>query len=267
MRSVLRFFVTMMLLGIPVTSHTAESSKAGQIPALAATATTPNAADTSTTFRPATRARVIEDYGKLSLTFEVNRGQTDEQVKFLSRGSGYTLFLTADEAVLALRDNSDVDHDAVLHLKLVGANPEPRVSGVQEQSGKVNYFVGNDPSQWRTNVSTYARVRYETVYPGVDLVYYGSQQKLEYDFVVAPGADPKVIRLQFEGAESVELDDRGDLLLHTSAGDVRLHRPIIYQNAESGRVEIDGDYELLVVTTGLPVGPYWGTSDALAPRP
>ncbi|MEE8256395.1 MAG: hypothetical protein V3R60_00770, partial [Acidobacteriota bacterium] len=151
------------------------------------------------------KPRVVANYAQLPLFFEANRGQADSSVKFLSRGRGYTLFLTTGEAILSLREpeegtqsrSSTVAPDAqserstVLRMKLAGANPEPQVTGLEELPGKSNYFQGNDPGKWLTQVPHYARVKYEEVYPGIDLVYYGTkQQQLEYDFVVAPGADP-----------------------------------------------------------------------------
>ncbi len=167
----------------------------------------------------ATQATVQAAYGKLPLHFETNQGQSDEQVKFLARGSGYTLFLTATEAVLALQQKpegrsqepeadprpltSDPQPPSVLRMQLVGANPAPRMEGLEELPGKSHYFFGTDPAQWHTNIPTYAKVKYENVYPGVDLVYYGNQQQLEYDFVVAPGADPTVIRLAFGSVGAV----------------------------------------------------------------
>ena len=151
----------------------------------------------------ATDARVSETYGKLPLHFEANRGQTDKDVHFLSRGPGYSLYLTSGEAVLVLaKPNADAKHDAkapvksvALRMGLVGAARKPVVSGLDEQTGKANYFIGKDPAKWRTNVPTYAKVRYQNVYPGIDLVYYGNQRQLEYDLVVAPGADPEKIAL------------------------------------------------------------------------
>jgi hypothetical protein len=160
---------------------------------------------------PNVSPRLIQSYGKMPLSFEANQGQTDPKVKFLSRGSGYSLFLTASEAVLKLERASQMTKGPatrdqkskspqppvpqVLRMKLVGANPNPNVRGTDQQEGKSNYFIGNDPKKWRTNVPNYGKVKYEGVYPGVDLVYYGNQQQLEYDFVVAPGAAPAVIRL------------------------------------------------------------------------
>ena len=130
--------------------------------------------------------RTVDSYGKLPLSFETNRGQTARQVKFLARGPGYTLFLTGDAAVLSLRREKA---DAILRMKLAGANTRASVTGADALPGKSNYFIGGDPSQWRTNVPTYSAVKYAAVYPGIDLVYHGNQRLLEYDFVVAPGAE------------------------------------------------------------------------------
>jgi len=251
---------------------------------------------------PVAKARLVETYGKLPLSFEANQGQTDGRVKFLSRGSGYTLFLTGNEAVISLksrpsfpqggisrqlpgRPRSKVERGestqhssllplesflptpdslfaaspspvpspesrapspAVLRMKVVGANPAAKAVGLDELPGKSNYFIGNDPKKWRTNVPNYAKVKYEGVYPGVDLVYYGNAGKLEYDFVVAPGADPKAIALEV-GADGVrpttervtppegerrsplQIAANGDLVIGTGGGEVRFHKPVVYQ--------------------------------------
>src|SRR5258706_9365591 len=178
----------------------------------------------------ATDARLSESYGKLPLHFEANRGQTHKDVRFLARGPGYGLYLTADEAVLVLSKPAADTKRVALRMSLVGAARKPLVSGIDELPGKANYFIGKDPSKWRRNVPTYAKVHYRDVYPGVDLVYYGNQRQLEYDFVVAPGADPKKIVLGFKGAHKLEIDAQGDLVLHAAGGDLRQHKPIIYQN-------------------------------------
>ena len=193
-------------------------------------------------------------YGNLPLSFEPNQGQTNSQVEFLSRGRVYTLFLTATEAVLSLRkpaaaktnetEDSGYTTGAVLRMRLVGANPSPRVSGLKQLPGRSNYFLGDDPGEWRTNVPTYAKVQYEDVYPGVDLVYYGNQRQLEYDLIVAPGTDPEAIHLAFEGADKLEIDAQGDLELHTAAGQVRLHKPLVYQETNGIRQEISAAYVL-----------------------
>jgi hypothetical protein len=209
----------------------------------------------------AAEARVSETYGKLPLHFEANRGQTHGGVRFLARGPGYGLYLTAGEAVLVLtRPNPDVEpnrhgtqvppdaqaqvESVALRMSLVGAAPKPLVSGLHELPGKANYFIGKDPAKWRTNVPTYAKVHYRDVYPGIDLVYYGSQRQLEYDFVVASGADPKKIVLGFKGADKLEIDEQGDLVLYVAGGDIRVKRPVIYQEIDGVRQEIAGAYVL-----------------------
>src|SRR5437016_160104 len=166
-----------------------------------------------------TKPQVLAAYGKLPLSFEANQGQTDPQVRFLSRGSGYTLFLTPTEAVLTLTKadahaKRRISGEAtlvepekraatVLRMKLLGANPTPSVTGVEELPGRSNYFIGNDSKKWRANVPTYAKVEYRDVYPGVNLVYYGNQRQLEHDFVVSPDADPTAITLGFEGVDGM----------------------------------------------------------------
>jgi len=212
----------------------------------------------------ATRARVQEAYGQLPLSFEANEGQSDGQVKFLARGSGYSLFLTPAEAVLALRksaaselpnkvdlasisadmeDTQAVEYTALL-MQLVGANPEPQVAGLAELPGKVNYFIGDDPQKWQTNIPTFARVKYEEVYPGVDLVYYGNQGQLEYDFVVAPGADPKSIALGYDGVDKIEVDTQGNLALYIGSEQVRMRKPLVYQEIDGTKRDIPGGYLL-----------------------
>ena len=156
------------------------------------------------------KQRVVESYGKLPLSFEANMGQADSRVQFLSRGPGYTLFLTSGEAVLV----SGKGKPNVTRMKLTRSNPAPEVRGLDELSGKSYYFIGNDPKKWQSKVPNFARVRYQGVYPGIDLVYYGNQRELEYDFVVAPGADPKRIQLSFPEAQEIRIDqESGDLKL------------------------------------------------------
>ncbi len=201
-------------------------------------------------------------YGNLPLSFVANQGQSDEQVAFLSRGPGYVLFLTPGEAVLSLRAPSlraasAVEHGAsgqraeanaravaVVRMRLVGANTRPQLSGLDRLPGTSNYFIGNDPTRWQTNVANYAKVKYAGVYPGIDLVYYGNQRELEYDLVVAPGADPARIALAFEGVEKLSLDAQGNLLLQTSHGDLAQNKPVIYQDIGGKRQRVDGRYVL-----------------------
>jgi hypothetical protein len=213
------------------------------------------------------RAAALSEYGKLPLSFEENRGQTDGQVKFLSRGNGFSLFLTGDEAVIALKKtgpshidprgliltptrmaDTDVSSASVkLHMQVLGANMASRVVGAAELPGKVNYFIGNDPAKWRTNVPTYAQVKYENVYPGVDLIYYGNRGHLEYDFVVAPGADPGLIALRFRGSRDVAVDQNGDLLLNSE--DVRFEKPVVYQNNDGARKPVESQYVMTADNT------------------
>ena len=185
-------------------------------------------------------AAADDAYGKLPLSFEVNQGQTDGRVKFLSRGAGYGLFLTSREAVLSLQPQRGA-HD-VLRLKLTGSNRTPRIEGSDPLPGRSNYFIGNDPKRWRTNVPTFARVRYRDVYPGVDVVYYGNQRILENDFIVAPGTNPAVIALAFDGARSIAVDESGELVLGLSTGSVRWRKPAIYQLIDGVRTDVAGSY-------------------------
>src|SRR5688572_584334 len=139
-------------------------------------------------------------YGALPLSFEANRGQTDPAVKFLARSADQMIFLTATEAVTVLTQREGARGPmkagegkatrTVLTMKVVGATPDPVVAGQGELAGKANYFIGKDPSKWRTGVPTYAQVQYADIYRGIDLVYHGAQRQLEYDFIVRPGADP-----------------------------------------------------------------------------
>ena len=195
-----------------------------------------------------------EAYGALSLSFEANHGQADEGVTFLSRATTYTLLLTRSEAVLALRPGN------ILRMRLVGANAEPQIKGLDPLAGRTNYFIGNDRTKWRTNIPTYGKVEYRSVYPGIDLVYYGNRTRLEYDFVVAPGADPGVIALTFEGADSLELAADGHLLLKTAGGDVRLDAPHVYQVVDGRRQPVTGSYVLGEArTVGFRVAAYDAT--------
>jgi hypothetical protein len=204
---------------------------------------------TSTQFTPlvkesvdkATKARVSEAYNKLPLSFEENHGQVDTQVKYLSRGSASTLFLTQTEAVLTLQASSM----SVVRMKLQGANRSPSISGENEMSARTNYFIGNDPQQWHGDVAQYERVRYAEVYRGIDLLYYGQQQSLEYDFEVGPGADPRRIVLGFKGVRHLKIERAtGDLLLETASGEIRQGKPMVYQEVDGERREVECRYVL-----------------------
>ncbi len=182
-----------------------------------------------------------EVYGQLPLGFEANQGQTDAQVRYLARGAGYALFLTPAEAVLRLHGATD---NAVLGLRLLGANPAPAVVGLDALPGHSNYLIGNNSHNRHADIPTYARVAYRGVYSGVDLVYYGNQSQLEYDFLVAPGADLTAIRFQVEGAWEATTDAAGDLVLHAGAGDVVEHAPVLYQEVAGVRQPVSGRFVL-----------------------
>jgi len=198
--------------------------------------------------------KVNEAYGRLPLHFQANQGQTASEVKFVSRGTHDTVFLTSTEAVLVLTKPEQAkkgEQEArvkvigtVLRMAFSDARPNLRVSGEEELSGKANYFIGNDPQKWHTNVPSYKKVRYHNLYSGIDVVYYGNQQQLEYDFVVDPGANPDAIVLSFQGAERLNVDAQGDLVLYTAPGMIRMQKPFIYQNIDGLRREISGSYVL-----------------------
>jgi beta-propeller repeat-containing protein len=193
-----------------------------------------------------TRACASEAYGKLPMRFEANAGQTDARVKFISRGNGYNLFLTPTEAVLALRNErvvSGPDQRSVVRMKLTGANSAPPIEGLDALPGKTTISSAM-MSQWRRNVTSYAQVRCGSVYPGIDLIYYGNQQQLEYDFVVSPGADPNAINLAFDGVDRMEVGAEGDLILHTDGYELRQRRPVTYQEMNGRRQEIANRYVL-----------------------
>ena len=203
-----------------------------------------------------TRLQVEASYGNLPLAFEPNRGQTDSRVKFLSHAGHHTLWLTSDEAVLAVgrpprpmgpnmkqaataKENQSAP--AVLRMKFVGANAHPRIAGEAKQRGTVNYFAG-EPNEWRTKIPVYARVHYRSLYPGIDLVFYGNNRELEYDLVVSPGADPGRIKLGISGAENMRIDVDGNLVLKTPAGDLIQQKPRIYQRKGTKLTAVSGGY-------------------------
>jgi hypothetical protein len=221
---------------------------------------------------PATRAdqrgRVAASLGKLPLAFEANQGQTDPQVKYMARGNGYTVFLTANDAVFALQSSSpstaarmsgkhgleagtrsaakagEKIQTAAIHMRLVGGNAQPQIAASSQLPGHSNYFIGNDRSQWHADVAQYERVAYRDVYPGVNMAFYGVQKQLEFDLIVAPGASPAPIRLGVSGARRVATDNSGNLVLASSVGDVLLHKPVAYQQKDGARQAVDARFVL-----------------------
>jgi beta-propeller repeat-containing protein/FIMAH domain-containing protein len=214
-------------------------------------------------------SKVRAAYAQLPLNFEPNAGQLDPTVKFRAHGSGYDLFLTPTQAVLALQrldvvtsrgsdaetqidPNGVTEHRelaasqparaAVLQIQLVGANPDADVHGLEQLIGKSHFYLGTDQKNWRPDVPLFGRVEYREIYPGIHLVYYGTQQQLEYDFVIEPGADLNDIVLAFEGQHDIRIDPDGDLVLNTNVGEIRQQAPRVYQDVRGIRHEVVGNY-------------------------
>jgi hypothetical protein len=228
-------------------------------------------------------------YDARPLVFEANHGQADPRVRFVAHATGYSLMLTDSAVVLALRRPADcglakqqpagrpkpcvnfggepdlvqmkVGKGAAQSGEAAGREPE----GEDPLPGRVNYFLGNDPAKWQAGVPTYARVRYREVYPGVDLVFYGNQRQLEYDFVVAPGADPSRIALDLSGAGSGDGSARidaatGEVVIAAHSGELRLLRPVSYQIVEGRRVTVRSGFRLTAANEiGFTVGPHGRT--------
>ncbi len=196
------------------------------------------------------------DYGKLALSFEPNRGQSARGTEFVARGEGYSIGLARGTVKLRVRD-SGVD------LSFPGSRSTAPAEALEPRPGRVNYFIGNDPSKWLTNLPTYAKVRYRDLYPGVDLVLYGNQRQLEYDLIAKPGVDVGAIALRVDGAEHLDLDPYGALMITLSGGTaIRQHRPDIYQVAHGQRRSIEGGYRL----TGEHTVAFWtGAYDQTLP--
>ena len=167
---------------------------------------------------------------RLPLVFE------EHGSRFVARGNGYSILLEGREWALIFPGGT-------VRATFVGANPA-QSEGLEPFPGVANYFLPGRPPGRPVSVATYGRVRFGGIYPGVDLVCYGKQNRLEFDFVVAPGADPGRIRVRYDGAEAIELDSGGDLLLQTPAGELRMKKPFIYQEAEGTRLAVDGRYVL-----------------------
>jgi hypothetical protein len=246
-------FCTLLLL-VPLTCSDKTPGTVGVVATHAAGSAGPGEAG---------QAHVRKAYGTLPMSFDVNEGQAHEEVKFLSRANGYSLFLTSTEAVLALRRPTRRDMSqkglgrrmgvpaeavespsAVLRMRLAGARRPVEVKGIDPLPGRSHYFIGKDPRRWRTGVATYAGVRFTNVYDGVDLIYHGNQGQLEYDFVVAPGADANAIRVVFPGVDTPQVDTNGDLLFVLEGIQMHQRKPVVYQEEAGVRREIAGGYVL-----------------------
>jgi hypothetical protein len=186
-----------------------------------------------------------DTWSKLPLSFEENQGQADSDIKFFTRAGDTTLFLKSNEALFRFRLPGGLEEDKhayqTLRMKF-STGRDTSVSGRERQPGKINYFIGNRPAKWSTGITTYAVVEYKEIYRGVDLKFYGNQHQLEYDFIVAPNADPNKIRLDLDGVSKVISNDDGSLTLRTSVGDIRQGKPLIYQDIDGVRHILPGRY-------------------------
>jgi len=187
----------------------------------------------------------IPAFGQIELAFEPNRGQADSNVRFLTRGKHYGLFLTPDEAILRFTSPKA----AVVRMKFPGQKPNPRIEGMEPLGGTTNYLIGSGTSGI-TEIPHYNKVRYDDVYSGIDVVYYGNQRHLEYDFVVRPGSDPSQIRVAFEGTHDMAIDANGDLILKTDAEPLIQKKPRVYQEIDGREKGVDAAY----VISGGPNG-------------
>lgn len=193
-------------------------------------------------------AEILKEFSQRPLSFEPYQdGRDTSGVKFISRGGESSVLLSSDRMALDLSTKDDRSRAAqrraqTLRMTLAGANAQADGYGADELPGKVNYLNGNDPDGWRRDIPTFARVTYKEVYPGIDVDYYGNQRQLEYDFRLRPGADAAQIRLGFDGARRLRLNEVGDLILETAGGDVAMKKPVIYQDIDGERHEIDGAY-------------------------
>ena len=219
----------------------------------------------------------ISQLGNMPLAFTQNMGQWDKKIKFRADAGGATMWFASDGAYYQFtrtipKDDAQLGpvdpmwasgrqtassapgvmgqepkeyETMMIKANFVGANPNPVMSGFEMMEYKCNYFIGNDPNEWHTDVPNYTAVFYEQVYDGIDLKYYGNGKQMEYDFIVSPGADFSQIRIQYEGAESVTVNANGELVVETEWGEVVEQRPVVYQLQDGVRKAVEGEYLLV----------------------
>ncbi len=270
-KSTLFMAVCIAMLSTTLFAQPASRDRTLQPSALAQTANESLHSQSSVPDQRQQQKRDIEiGYANLPLSFELNLGQTDSQVKFVTRAPNRTVWLTGDGAVISIgqvrrpnltRVSGPPAETAVLHIKFLGAARTPLVRGESKQPGVINYLVGPE-SGWRTNIPIYGRVRYRNVYPGIDAVFYGNNQHLEYDLVISSGSDPEQIELAIEGAQRMTVDSDGNLLLETPAGNVLQQKPRIYQRSGKALKQVTGRY---VITAASRVKFALGTYDHASP--
>ncbi len=277
-------------LGIVIATSTGSGSPVSNSQRRAsATTVAPRPASTARTAAPLSQDRVKAKYAALPLAFEKNEGQADPQIQYVVRGKGYKLGLKPNQAIMTLpgkKRESEVrdmmmnkrrgaagvramlkkrgltthhaaPSTATVEMNLLGADPQARLVAEDSQQGKVNYFLGKDPSKWISNVPLYGRVNYKNVYPGVDLAFHGAGQQLEFDYLVSPGADASRIALSFQGADSLHTDNAGNLILATSAGPLQLNKPVAYQAKNGARELVNAKFAVTAKNQiTFELGPY-----------
>ena len=194
------------------------------------------------------RTTVRPQTGQLPMIFEPNQGQVSGDLDYMARGVGYTLGITDQELVLALNRSttrtSPVAEQVTLRMQFRGSQPAQAIKAEELQPTVKHYLRGNDPGGWHRNIPTYGRVRYQGIYPGVDVVYYGREHHLEYDLEVKPGVDPGIIRIRLAGASRLSLDAEGNLMVKVGGGTVRQPRPVAYQEINGSRQHVAANYRL-----------------------
>ena len=201
-------------------------------------------------------ASVGTSFGSLPLVFEQNAGQSHPSVRFVGRGAAFDAFLT-DEGTTVVVGQSLRDRGSVIQIRPIHGRKSAVPTALEPLAGRTNYFLGNDPSQYVVDAKTFARVRYESVYPGIDMLFYGTQHELEYDLVVAPKADPRAIALELQGVDQLTVLPEGSLALHTPSGDIELRKPVAYQDIRGTRRGVDVRYKVLAKNRiGFRLGKY-----------
>lgn len=205
----------------------------------------------------------LVQYFKLPMHFEENKGQTSELVKFLTRGQKYTFYFTPQEIVMDLQNERNVSY--ALSMQFVNLSPSCKLIGIEELAGKSHYFIGKDHKNWLKDIPHFSKISYQNIYPGIDVVFYGNQQQLEYDIKVAPGSDPKAIRMKIDGSKDLSVDDNGNLKIQIDSDqNVYMQKPIIYQVRNKEKEYIEGKFVLLANNEiGFSLGHYDSSKEVI----
>ncbi len=222
--------------------------------------------ETTSKVNEGAKTKITESYGKLPLIFEQNQGQLNSDIKYIHRGSGQNLFFTQEGVIFSVSSKSN-NKTQNIKMHLVESNKNAKVTAIDEQVTKTNYFMGNDASKWKTNISNFAKVKYESIYEGIDLLFYGNQSQLEYDLVLAPKVDPKQIQIAFDGAKSLSTNKNGDLIINTEVAELIQHKPIIYQVIDGEKRFIDGAFNIKDKTVGFDLASYDSSKELVIDPP